>query len=40
MLGAITIDLASDDTHVVRRTSAQPVRSIKAQQPHKAAHVS
>ena len=36
----ITIDLASDDTRTVRRTTAQPVRSIKAQQPRKAAHVS
>ena len=31
----ITIDLASDDTRVVRRTTTQPVRSIKAQQPRK-----
>jgi hypothetical protein len=29
----ITIDLASDDTRIVRRTTTQPVRSIKAQQP-------
>ena len=36
----ITIDLASDDTRTVRRTTTQPVRSIKAQQPRKAAHVS
>jgi hypothetical protein len=36
----ITIDLASDDTRVVRRTTTQPVRSIKAQQHRKAAHVS
>ena len=36
----ITIDLASDDTRIVRRTTTQPVRSIKAQQPRKAAHVS
>jgi hypothetical protein len=36
----ITIDLASDDIRVVRRTTTQPVRSIKAQQPRKAAHVS
>jgi hypothetical protein len=36
----ITIGLASDDTRVVRRTTIQPVRSIKAQQPRKAAHVS
>jgi hypothetical protein len=27
----ITIDLASDDTRTVRRTTTQPVRSIKAQ---------
>ena len=32
--------LASDDIRVVRRTTTQPVRSIKAQQPRKAAHVS
>jgi Integrase core domain len=38
--GTITIDLASDDTRTVRRTTTQPVRSIKAQQPRKAAHVS
>jgi transposase InsO family protein len=36
----ITIDLASDDTRTCRRTTTQPVRSIKAQQPRKAAHVS
>jgi hypothetical protein len=36
----ITIDLASDDTRTVRRTTTQPVRSIKAQQHRKAAHVS
>jgi transposase InsO family protein len=36
----ITIDLASDDTRIVRRTTTQPVRSIKAQQHRKAAHVS
>jgi hypothetical protein len=36
----ITIGLASDDTRVVWRTTTQPVRSIKAQQPRKAAHVS
>ena len=36
----ITIDLGSDDTRTVRRTTTQPVRSIKAQQPRKAAHVS
>jgi transposase InsO family protein len=38
--GTITIDLGGDDTRVVRRTTTQPVRSIKAQQPRKAAHVS
>ena len=36
----ITIDLASDDTRTVRRTTTQAVRSIKAQQARKAAHVS
>jgi transposase InsO family protein len=36
----ITIDLASDDTRIVRRTTTQPARSIKAQQHRKAAHVS
>jgi len=36
----ITIDLGGEDTRVVRRTTTQPVRSIKAQQPRKAAHVS
>jgi transposase InsO family protein len=36
----LTIDLASDDSRVVRRTTTQAVRSIKAQQPRKAAHVS
>jgi hypothetical protein len=36
----LTIDLASDDTRTVRRTTTQPVRAIKAQQPRKAAHVS
>jgi hypothetical protein len=36
----LTIDLASDDIRTVRRTTTQPVRSIKAQQPRKAAHVS
>ena len=35
----ITIDLG-EDTRTVRRTTTQPVRSIKAQQPRKAAHVS
>jgi transposase InsO family protein len=36
----ITIDLDSGDTRTVRRTTTQPVRSFKAQQPRKAAHVS
>jgi hypothetical protein len=35
----ITIDLG-EDTRTVRRTTTQPVRSIKAQQHRKAAHVS
>ena len=38
--GTLTIELASDDIRTVRRTTTQPVRSIKAQQPRKAAHVS
>ena len=36
----ITIDLDGDDTSTVRRTTTQAVRSIKAQQHRKAAHVS
>jgi transposase InsO family protein len=36
----MTIDLGSDDTRTVRRTTTQPVRSFKAQQHRKAAHVS
>ncbi len=36
----VTIDLGGDDTTTVRRTTTQPVRSIKAQQHRKAAHVS
>jgi transposase InsO family protein len=36
----VTIDLSGDDTRTVRRTTTQPVRSIKAQQHRKAAHVS
>jgi transposase InsO family protein len=36
----ITIDLHGDDMRTVRRTTTQPVRSIKAQQHRKAAHVS
>jgi hypothetical protein len=35
----VTIDLG-EDTRTVRRTTTQPVRSIKAAQPRKAAHVS
>ena len=34
----ITIDLGGDDTRTIRRTTTQPVRSIKAQQHRKAAH--
>lgn len=37
---AITIDLCGDDIRTIRRTTTQPVRSIKAQQHRKAAHVS
>ena len=36
----VTIDLGGDDTRTVRRTTTQPVRSIKAQQHRKTAHVS
>jgi hypothetical protein len=36
----ITIDLDDQDTRTVRRTTTQPVRSIKAHRPRKAAHVS
>jgi hypothetical protein len=36
----ITIDLGGEDTRTIRRTTTQPVRSIKAHQPRKAAHVS
>jgi transposase InsO family protein len=36
----MTIDLGGDDTRTVRRTTTQPVRSFKAQQHRKAAHVS
>jgi transposase InsO family protein len=36
----ITIDLDDQDSRTVRRTTTQPVRSIKAAQPRKAAHVS
>jgi hypothetical protein len=36
----ITIDLDDQDSRTVRRTTTQPVRSIKAAQSRKAAHVS
>jgi hypothetical protein len=38
----ITIDLGGDDTRTIRRTTSQPVRSIKAHRPRKArtTHVS
>jgi hypothetical protein len=36
----MTIDLGGDDTRTIRRTTTQPVRSIKAQQHREAAHVS
>jgi transposase InsO family protein len=36
----MTIDLGGDDTRTIRRTTIQPVRSIKAHRPRKAAHVS
>jgi transposase InsO family protein len=36
----MTIDLGGDDTRTIRRTTTQPVRSFKAQQHRKAAHVS
>ena len=36
----MTIDLGGDDTRTIRRTTSQPVRSIKAHRPRKAAHVS
>ena len=36
----MTIDLGGDDTRTIRRTTTQPVRSIKAHRPRKAAHVS
>jgi transposase InsO family protein len=36
----ITIDLDDQDTRTIRRTTTQAVRSIKAHQPRKAAHVS
>jgi hypothetical protein len=37
---AMTIDLGADDTRTIRRTTTQPVRSIKAHRPRKAAYVS
>jgi hypothetical protein len=36
----ITIDLDDQDSRTVRRTTTQPVRSIKAAQSRKAAHIS
>jgi hypothetical protein len=36
----MTIDMGGDDTRTVRRAITQPVRSIKAQQHRKVAHVS
>ena len=36
----MTIDLGGDDIRTIRRTTTQPVRSIKAHRPRKAAHVS
>ena len=38
----VTVDLGGDDTRTVRRTTTQPVRSIKAHRPRKArtTHVS
>ena len=36
----MTIDLGGDDTRTIRRTTTQPVRSFKAQQHRRAAHVS
>jgi hypothetical protein len=38
----ITIDLSGDDTRIIRRTTTQPVRSVKAHRPRKArsTHVS
>lgn len=36
----ITIDLGGEDVRTVRRTTTQPVRSIKAHRPRKATHVS
>ena len=36
----MTIDLGGDDTRTIRRTTSQPVRSIKACRPRKAAQVS
>jgi hypothetical protein len=36
----VTIDLGGDDARTVRRTTTQPVRSIKAHRPRKAADAS
>jgi hypothetical protein len=36
----LTIDLGGEDVRTIRRTTTQPVRSIKAHRPRKAAHVS
>jgi transposase InsO family protein len=36
----MTIDLGGEDVRAIRRTTTQPVRSIKAHRPRKAAHVS
>jgi transposase InsO family protein len=36
----MTIDLGGEDVRTIRRTTTQPVRSIKAHRPRKAAHVS
>ena len=36
----ITIEIGADDIRTVRRTTTQPVRSIKVQRPRKAANVS
>ena len=36
----MTIDLGGEDTRTIRRTTAQPVRRIKAHRRRKAAHVS
>jgi hypothetical protein len=36
----LTIELDDDDTRVIRRTTTQPVRSIKGQRPRAATSVS